>query len=166
MVNAAAIAWPLLAGGGTGDAGLLIDLAPAVVAILLGVVLLAAGVGLVRRRRGGATLLRVWVVGRLLLLVVATLLAWWRMPAQIDRQIEAIERQIAAGPAGGGRGEGGVEIRIGVGAGSGSGAIDRDALLEWGRFGLVAALPVVAAFPILCGWMISAPHRRAEIATW
>jgi hypothetical protein len=165
-VNAAATAWPLRGVGGAGHTTLPIDLAPTMAACGLGAVLLAAGIGLVRRRGGGATLLQVWVVAGLLLLVAATLLAWWRLPVQIDRQIESIERRVASGPSGGGRSDGSVEIRIGVGGGSGPGGLGRDALLEWGRYGLVAALPVVAAFPILCDWMISVPHRRAEIATW
>lgn len=130
-------------------------------AILLGVVLLLGAIAMMRRRRLGATLVRVWAVARILLLLAMAVFGYLTLPQQVDAQLRIIEEaQSEAAPSGGSGRRGSVQVT------AGGGGLSREALMRWSRLGLVASVLVLGAFPVTAGWMLSDRSRRQEIETW
>ncbi len=130
------------------------------VAILLGVLLLAGGIGLLRRRRWGVRAVTTWVVARLILLLVAGSYGWLMLPAQVDAQVGAIEARMAEERRGGGtNGSRGVRVE-------GSVSLDREAMLKWSKLAFVGGVVVTGAFPAVTGWVVSNRRRREEVAAW
>lgn len=68
---------------------------------LLALVLVIGGVGLVRRRRMGLAVTRVWAVLRVVWLLIALGLGLWLLPANIEYQMAIQEAQIKAAEADG-----------------------------------------------------------------
>lgn len=136
----------------------------AVTASALGVILLFGAVGLLRRKAWGVRAAGIWVVGRLLLLLVAGVYGWITLPQQVDRQLSLIEQQSSESRGSSGGGSRGVTIRVGGGAG-GSG-LDREAMLRWSKLAFVGGVVVTGTFPVVCGWILTNSRRREEIAGW
>lgn len=131
------------------------------VAILLGVVLLIGGIALMRRRRLGATLVRVWVVARILVLLGAAAFGYVTLPQQVDAQLRMIEEAQQQAPSGGSGRRGSVQVSVGGGSG-----LSRESLMRWSQLGLVASVLAIGAFPVIAGWILSDRGRRAELETW
>ena len=131
------------------------------VAILLGVVLAIGAIGLLRRRRFGVQATLTWAAARLILLLVASIYGWLTLPAQVDRQMELMDRRVAE--ARGSSGGGSRSVSISVGGGSG---LDREAMLRWSKMAFVGSVLAIGAMPVATVWILTNRRRREEIAGW
>jgi hypothetical protein len=131
------------------------------VAILLGVVLAIGAIGLLRRRRFGVQATLTWAAARLILLLVASIYGWLTLPAQVDRQMELMDRRVAE--ARGSSGGGSRSVSISVGGGSG---LDREAMLRWSKMAFVGSVLAIGAMPVATAWILTNRRRREEIAGW
>ena len=131
------------------------------VAILLGVVLAIGAIGLLRRRRFGVQATLTWAAARLILLLVASIYGWLTLPAQVDRQMELMDRRVAE--ARGSSGGGSRSVSISVGGGSG---LDREAMLRWSKMAFVGSVIAIGAMPVATAWILTNRRRREEIAGW
>lgn len=131
------------------------------VAILLGVVLAIGAIGLLRRRRFGVQATLTLAAARLILLLVASIYGWLTLPAQVDRQMELMDRRVAE--ARGSSGGGSRSVSISVGGGSG---LDREAMLRWSKMAFVGSVLAIGAMPVATAWILTNRRRREEIAGW
>ena len=131
------------------------------VAILLGVVLAIGAIGLLRRRRFGVQATLTCAAARLILLLVASIYGWLTLPAQVDRQMELMDRRVAE--ARGSSGGGSRSVSISVGGGSG---LDREAMLRWSKMAFVGSVLAIGAMPVATAWILTNRRRREEIAGW
>ena len=131
------------------------------VAIPLGVVLAIGAIGLLRRRRFGVQATLTWAAARLILLLVASIYGWLTLPAQVDRQMELMDRRVAE--ARGSSGGGSRSVSISVGGGSG---LDREAMLRWSKMAFVGSVLAIGAMPVATAWILTNRRRREEIAGW
>lgn len=131
------------------------------VAILIGVVLAIGAIGLLRRRRFGVQATLTWAAARLILLLVASIYGWLTLPAQVDRQMELMDRRVAE--ARGSSGGGSRSVSISVGGGSG---LDREAMLRWSKMAFVGSVLAIGAMPVATAWILTNRRRREEIAGW
>ncbi len=131
------------------------------VAILLGVVLAVGAIGLLKRRRFGVQATLTWAAARLILLLVASIYGWLTLPAQVDRQMELMDRRVAE--ARGSSGGGSRSVSISVGGGSG---LDREAMLRWSKMAFVGSVLAIGAMPVATAWILTNRRRREEIAGW
>lgn len=163
LVNAVGLAFLAFNAQGAGLPEMVtaVQLGSGAVAILLGVVLLIGGIVLMRRRRLGATLVRVWVVARILVLLGAAAFGYVTLPQQVDSQLRMIENAQQQAPSGGSGRRGSVQVSVGGGSG-----LSRESLMRWSQLGLVASVLAIGAFPVIAGWMLSDRGRRAEMETW
>ena len=131
------------------------------VAILLGVVLAIGAIGLLRRRRFGVQATLTWAAARLILLLVASIYGWLTLPAQVDRQMELMDRRVAE--ARGSSGGGSRSVSISVGGGSG---LDSEAMLRWSKMAFVGSVLTIGAMPVATACILTNRRRREEIAGW
>ena len=163
LVNAGGIAMLVFSEQASEAAGGLnvANLAFGSVAILLGVVLAIGAIGLLRRRRFGVQATLTWAAARLILLLVASIYGWLTLPAQVDRQMELMDRRVAE--ARGSSGGGSRSVSISVGGGSG---LDREAMLRWSKMAFVGSVLAIGAMPVATAWILTNRRRREEIAGW
>ncbi len=131
------------------------------VAMLLGVVLAIGALGLLKRRRFGVHATLTWAAARLVLLLVAGTYGWLTLPAQVDQQMELMDRRIAEARGGSGGGSRSVTISVG-----GGGGLDREAMLRWSKLMFVGSILVIGAMPVATAWILTNRRRREEIAGW
>ncbi|MFZ9690598.1 MAG: hypothetical protein ACO3EP_01050 [Phycisphaerales bacterium] len=130
------------------------------VAMLLGVVLAIGALGLLKRRRFGVHATLTWAAARLVLLLVAGTYGWLTLPAQVDRQMELMDRRIAEARGSSGGGSRSVTISVG------GGGLDREAMLRWSKLMFVGSILVIGAMPVATAWILTNRRRREEIAGW
>ncbi|MGA0173163.1 MAG: hypothetical protein ACO3NL_05855, partial [Phycisphaerales bacterium] len=131
------------------------------VAMLLGVVLAIGALGLLKRRRFGVHATLTWAAARLVLLLVAGTYGWLTLPAQVDQQMELMDRRIAEARGSSGGGSRSVTISVG-----GGGGLDREAMLRWSKLMFVGSILVIGAMPVATAWILTNRRRREEIAGW
>ncbi len=131
------------------------------VAMLLGVVLAIGALGLLKRRRFGVHATLTWAAARLVLLLVAGTYGWLTLPAQVDQQMELMDRRIAEARGSSGGGSRSVTISVG-----GAGGLDREAMLRWSKLMFVGSILVIGAMPVATAWILTNRRRREEIAGW
>jgi hypothetical protein len=131
------------------------------VAMLLGVVLAIGALGLLKRRRFGVHATLTWAAARLVLLLFAGTYGWLTLPAQVDQQMELMDRRIAEARGSSGGGSRSVTISVG-----GGGGLDREAMLRWSKLMFVGSILVIGAMPVATAWILTNRRRREEIAGW
>ena len=124
-------------------------------------VLAIGAIGLLRRRRFGVQATLTWAAARLILLLVASIYGWLTLPAQVDRQMELMDRRVAE--ARGSSGGGSRSVSISVGGGSG---LDREAMLRWSKMAFAGSALAIGAMPVATAWILTNRRRREEIAGW
>lgn len=121
--------------------------------LLLGILLLVAGIRLVRLRRSARPLLAAWAAARLALLVVAATVGVLTMPTQLDYQV-AMNESVRDMLRGRGMGQADVDRSAPV--------VTAEGLERRQRLMLLGMTLPLAAFPIFIGMLATSRKKRAD----
>jgi hypothetical protein len=129
-----------------------VAIGPILLAFVLGWVMLAGAINLLRRRRSGVKALKLWVVLRLLVLVLGFGGAMLTFPTSIQYQRDVMDQQIAQAKRDG-QPTGFIETM-------------RDNLESVGMVSTAAISGVIAVYPFFLGFYLSRRKIDEEVAQW
>ncbi|MGI9012833.1 MAG: LPXTG cell wall anchor domain-containing protein [Phycisphaerales bacterium] len=127
-----------------------IGLAIGVCVVIAGIIMLIGSINLLRRKRSGVKLLRIWVVLRLILAIVGLAFAWLTFDAQVSlaqAMLDMQNQQII---------EAGGEAR----------QMSREALQWQTSIQTIFYTGLVVVYPVVLGWLLTGRRVRDDIATW
>ena len=128
----------------------IIGASSAIVTSIVGILLLFAAIGLLRRRKSGVSLHKAWAAVRLILIVIGLGLGMLMIPAQVDMQRsvnEATNRRLRE-------------------AGRPEQPFNEEAVMQRSKIMLGIMTGATAIYPLFVGFYLSRKKIADEVADW